>query len=387
MNESFSAEVASFIDKFESFKSRCYQRFVEHQADNCNERAVVIDELLNVQDDLERKVLECQRLKTQCDEAFEYIARVLTGSAHLLLKDKINIQDLGLVDGKHTLQWIVQDIYLQRRYHKCLRFKTVLHEGTAALVVQRERNTHGPLVRWPASHRKLDEIIFLPQHGPINRGSNANLASLGTSDWNALIELTSVLIDVVQSSDIELEQALANDFAEGLCQLKTHLDKFPSVLRFDRIYMVKITHQDAYWGVTLRLENLMQGEKYWDELTYSLSSVDHPGETAGQHPRIEFPKSASGFFDNWFIESADDRGERFELRFRIPNEMDLAVWRQISGLDQLRLISLLSILEVQLSELKDVDVNMDWSRWVALGITMREIISKNMIQSKIAVAG
>lgn len=379
ISENLEVEIDQLKKRFESIKTLCAEKIADHRSGHRIEREVVVNELLSVQEHLEKSLRECRQLNSQCDESFGYIAKILLENPSVLTSNRLKIRDLGAQANGHETQWEISDIYLQRRYHKILRFKTRLDNDGLVFIMQREKNTQGPLVKWPSTHKKLDELELSPVRGPINEGKNLNLASLGTTDWASLIELVSIIGNIVESDNLLFEKSFKDSLYVGLSDFKARLLNFPPVLRFDSISLAKILHQDSYWGVTLQLTNLMQGEKRWPTLIYSLASVDSSDKKLGENPRIELPKAASEFLDNWFIETADDRGERFELRFRRPNEMDMFVWRKLSEIDQLRLISLLSILEVQLSELREIDVNMDWERWMSLGTAMRDTIAGKMI--------
>nr|WP_314490249.1 hypothetical protein [uncultured Pseudomonas sp.] len=378
MSENLEAEIVQLKTKFESLKMRCTEKIADYRSRHCVEREVIIDELLTAQENFEKSLSDCRKLSNQSNEAFSYIAKLLLENPSVLTNGRLKVEDLGINAGARDLQWEINDVYLHRRYHKIIRFKIRLNDDHLTFILQRDKNTEGPLVRWPATHRKIDEIEFSPVRGPINKGKNLSLASLGTTDWSSLIELVSIVLNIARSNTLPLEKSVAALLEVGLNEFNAQLLNFPPVLRFDSIVPAKILHQDSYWGVTLRLRNLMQGDKHWPSLVYSLTSVDSSDKTRGENPRIELPKEASEFLENWFIETADDRGERFELRFRMPREMDMLVWQKLSETDQVRLISLLSILEVQLSELKEIDVNMDWGRWMALGTSMRDTIAERM---------
>jgi len=49
---------------------------------------------------------------------------------------------------------------------------------------------------------------------------------------------------------------------------------------------------------------------------------------------LEFPKLDVPVLGSWFVESTDDFGEKLELRYALPDSMDMQVWHSLSSADQ-----------------------------------------------------
>lgn len=115
------------------------------------------------------------------------------------------------------------------------------------------------------------------------------------------------------------------------------------------------------------------------QFNYRLSSVNSNSERFGQHPRLEFHEDAKGLFDNWFIESEDDRGPRLELRFSMPDLMDIGVWRRLSPNDQLLIAATISKLPEKISELLGGrDGDSDRSDWIHIAEMLKRTLRNSL---------
>ncbi len=97
------------------------------------------------------------------------------------------------------------------------------------------------------------------------------------------------------------------------------------------------------------------GERHWPTFEFRLSAANVKKGQFSYLPKLEFPLAAQGpqQFENWFEESDDDRGPKFELRFDIKNKaMDIGLWNALSATDQAQALSMCEQLPVLLQRLQ-----------------------------------
>jgi hypothetical protein len=89
----------------------------------------------------------------------------------------------------------------------------------------------------------------------------------------------------------------------------------------------------------------------------------------GQYPKLEFPEaSGRAAIAEWFDESYDDFGPKLELRFALPESMDMQVWDRLSVSDREFLEALVQQLPAFLSELEasGIKLKRSWQDWQQL---------------------
>lgn len=96
----------------------------------------------------------------------------------------------------------------------------------------------------------------------------------------------------------------------------------------------------------------------------------------GTQPKLELPSQESQLLQGWFEESRDDFGSKLELRFALPEDMDVGIWMRLPHQDQLLLQSLLCQLPVMLTRLEQQGhhTGRDWQDWHRLAADMRRIL-------------
>lgn len=150
------------------------------------------------------------------------------------------------------------------------------------------------------------------------------------------------------------------------------------MLRYDSVSLKSEQVNPDYEHLWLRLGNLSYAGLRWPEFEFRLSCASVSPKKFGTHPKLEFP-AVTGLapFETWFEESYDDFGAKLELRFALPNGMDLGVWQQVSNRDRrflhllaYRLPSMLATLEHAGTHIKR-----QWKDWLKLAEAIRQILA------------
>lgn len=109
---------------------------------------------------------------------------------------------------------------------------------------------------------------------------------------------------------------------------------------------------------------------------FRLSSANVSPESFGSQPKLEFPHLRHQLLQEWFQESEDAYGEKLELRFALPNDMDTAIWKRLAPHDQQLIQSLIQQLPEILSQLEQQGHNpgREWSEWLRMVQNMQRIL-------------
>lgn len=368
------SEIAAILKKIET---TCALRFQSLEDVHYDERTTLLGEIFKIQSALERSLENEKFLEGKLNTSLQFIDRLSAVVPHRWLGSMVTIEEVSTDHESETLQWHVSDVFIGGRFFDLLKFKTKTMNSTASIEFSRgaEQKDTALFTRWPAC---LGEGNRLTVTTPKSSARDKTLSSFGPSDWLLIQEIVCDLLRYIEHSDETGNNMLAKGLAPALQNLGKVISSHPPVLRFDHISLIELTHNGGYHGLKLKLENVVQSGTHWEVVEYTLSTVDEAGESFGSHPRIEFCRVAHPFLSGWYPEQIDDDGGRFELRFEAPTLMDIKVWNSLPDMDKIRLVSLLSSLDVQFAELESQHPHVDWGKWRELGTCMKNIIAKTM---------
>jgi hypothetical protein len=192
--------------------------------------------------------------------------------------------------------------------------------------------TAGLLRRWPSAAAGQPSLTVLPAAragGPLW----PQLQQIATSDWTLLQTLTSLLgralaapqmISAPKGFEPQALQA-------GLGQLAQALDSFAPTLRYDAVRLKREQVNPDYEHLWLGFDNLSLGSQRWAAFEFRLSCANVRPNHFGAHPKLEFPQAQGQTpLEAWFEESYDDFGPKMELRFAMPDAMDIGVWQRLT---------------------------------------------------------
>jgi hypothetical protein len=236
-------------------------------------------------------------------------------------------------------------------------------------------------LRWPKEMETL-EILPAPHADPARAQQRlATLASLATSDWYLVRQVVMLAQKTLEQHEM-IDPATRARYLHGLRTLAVVLDKLPNMLRFDRISLKNQHHTPDYDHLWIVLEGLAVDGKTYDSFEFRLACAN-TRPTFGVHPRLEFPPPQGATpWRNWFAESQDEFGQKCELRFALPNAMDLDVWQTL-GEDRQWLTQLIQALPFLIDCLAEEQV--EWKRpvsdWQALAQHIQAITKTHLAAS------
>lgn len=161
------------------------------------------------------------------------------------------------------------------------------------------------------------------------------------------------------------------------------LQAFPVMTRFDQIQIKQQQVSHEYEHIWFAIKGLNYQNQFYPDFEFRLASANVPLGHFGTYPRLEFPAlNTINPIKNWFAESQDHFGDKLELRFALPCDIDMSVWQQLTE-DRSFIIHLLQLLQTQLA-ISDIGVlenpNRSWQDWQTLIAQCLEIMQTYLDQ-------
>jgi len=281
---------------------------------------------------------------------------------------------------RSAITWRITNLSAASRTLPELHFKTVVERGVAGFVLTREPNTTGPLVRWPARAANRNEVALVPAGDRQHLEEQIEiLLDLATADWDFLKALVGVVRGALDSpTTVKLPKGRAESLRDGLAKLEKIIERFSATLRYDRVSLKREQVNADYEHLWLHLDNLAMGSRRWPQFEFRFSCANVTPESFGNHPKLEFPQElGKAPFENWFVESHDDFGAKLELRFALPESIDLAVWQRLSANDRVFLKALIARLPAILAALQADGVKLarPWKAWIVMAHAVQRVLA------------
>jgi hypothetical protein len=331
--------------------------------DAAEEADLLLAQLHQVQEELENYFLQHQAAQAECEALRARLGRWAGRFPNQCAWESLQTQASVDPDAQEIV--LLQTEYGDRLFPE-LRLKLHAAKNRLQLTLMRPAGGAAPWLKWPQFERPdgqwqaADELLIDPA---ARKGSAeaANLAALAPSDLKLLVALCESL----GAQD-------ATHWASQWQAMAQALRALPPRWRYDAIRLREEQQLPQYEHLWLRLDNAQWGDRHWPAFEFVLSS-HQPRSAKGSHlPKLEFPLSAEGTpkqFDNWFAESEDHKGPKFELRFEtLAPAMDMSCWNALSKTDQGQAMQIAIALPQMLQELQQagVGVSHPWSDWQTL---------------------
>jgi hypothetical protein len=291
-------------------------------------------------------------------------------------------------------RWRLQELVAGERVIPEFECMTMVLAGVPSLLFHcpDPSQAESPFLRWPLSAQGKGTLIIQPKikgSRSQNREQLEVLTNLASSDWPLVISVCSALIDYLQTAQGARIAIVPSPtfWIDHLKLLRSQLRQVPPVWRYDRVSLIRQLVEPRLERLCLRLENVEFGQRRWPEFEFRLTASEiKPGQFT-THPKLEFPLAKDGLkqFENWYPESADQFGTKFELRFATErSEMDMDVWNRLSRFDQQQLIAIVLALPnlLALLEQQGAHINRPWNDWRQLAAEIMRVIAHKLAQSR-----
>ncbi|MEE1918372.1 hypothetical protein V0R52_18440 [Pseudomonas asiatica] len=344
------------------------------------ENELLIKALHNTQEQLERVSIELYEKKCAIDALSSKLEKLYAKYPNYWEADSICHSIIEDKSGKRKITWTVSKTELSNKKYNSLKFETEVHNGITGIKFHKSCED----LDFFKNNPKASELNCLPVNGSYSIENNKFISSIGSSDWKAINDLISKLKAALINNEFpEIPKDLSQDISNGLGSLKHVFDNWPKIIRYDAIELIQHIHSTEYQALDLSISNLEIESVFVPKFSYRVSSVNEPGKNFGQFPRIEFDENSAVSFEKWFPETSDHRGNRLELRFADPDEMDISVWKKLSQRDQILIAANISILSDTLKKLKaKSNTELGWDAWVKLSEKLKKILAHALKSQK-----
>ncbi|MDF2096153.1 hypothetical protein [Aquibaculum arenosum] len=131
-----------------------------------------------------------------------------------------------------------------------------------------------------------------------------------------------------------------------------------------------------YEHLWIRLRKAQFANSSPNDWHFRISCANVSPHAFGREPKLEVPQQELQLLKGWFEEGRDDFGAKLELRFAIPDAMDLGVWIRLPRQDQHLIQSLVLQLPaiIESLEQKPTSFGRPAEDWKQLAESMRRIL-------------
>lgn len=330
--------------------------------DSQQENELLLLQLHQVQEELEHYFLAHQKLQQHSEEADARWQRMLKRNPAYSDYQAVQIQ--ASATGSEALSWQFEQLDLAGRELAQLNLNTRIERNMAVIELTRDGEDDAPLLTWPAMYADQHTLtLCAPGDSDTIEPDVQLLQSLTQSDWQLVQRLPRLLEQALGEGDLSADQQ--QRYRDALSKLQEALDNLPPTLRFDQVTLRNAQINPDYEHLWLDLEHAGWGNERREKWSLRLSCANVGPDQFGTHPKLEIPEQNGQWLESWFAESRDDYGPKWELRFAMPDAMDIGVWNKLSEHDQALMVSILRQLPTMLEHLQAQSVVLarDWQDW------------------------
>lgn len=354
--------------------------FVELQ-DSREEADLLLRQLHKVQEELEFYYLEYRAEKKRADTIESKWEKMLNKHPYYIDCDNIICQNSSDNQG---LFWSLENIEIFNRSIDFLQLETLLWQDKIIFRFVEKQDKDLPLLVWnPNSkdNQNNNEFIVCPLI------VNDAIQQLATTDIILLKNLSVLFFQQLQNNKdgIIVSNPNINLFINMFRQIPDFLDNvLPKTLRFDELYIKDYEELGEYENLTFHLTNISFANKLYKNFEFRLACANIQDNQFGTDPKLEFPEEFGKIIlENWFAESEDNYGSKLELRFAIPNAMDINVWDKLSQNDKNFIYNLVNLLPNRITQLPKINTNekmfsRSFDDWINLANTIKNILNTQL---------
>ncbi len=346
------------------------------------EAELILLQLHQVQEELEHYFLKYQDAKRELEDAELRWKRMLQRTPDYFDLESVEVQSIeGL--GVETLRWRMKGLEAAGRKLSELELTTFVVDGIAGLELPRKVGDRNIIQRWPAAVAS-DETLVVAWVGDTSANDELTetLRQLGRSDWDLIQVIIKAMITSLNTPGMlkHGNGVVAEKTPQALGALQSKLTELPTAFRFDELTLTREQVNHDYEHLWLNFRHVAIGDKRLFDFDFRISCANLRPGVFGKHPKLEFPEtSGRAAFSEWFDESYDDYGPKLELRFALPDAMDMEVWGRLSVSDREFLDELVRQMPVFLTELETSGVRLkrSWKDWQQLAHDVGRILSSS----------
>lgn len=350
------------------------------------ESELLLLQLHQVQEELEVYFLKYQETTKEVETAQTRWRRMLVRNPDYCDVESIAIEPVPK-DKTHRSIWTIKGLDAGGRHIPEISFATFIEKGIAGLEFSRADNGSGAFLRWPSTLAE-DKTLTIAMSGDVKASEKRALAVIGlaTSDWSLISVLINLLRKALSSASL-LKAPQDFDAAvliKALDKLDINLKALPEVLRYDKVKLKREQVNPDYEHLWFSFENMKASGQLIGDFEYRISCASVRPKKFGDHPKLEFPETCKTAIQSWFEESYDDYGAKLELRFALPESMDMEVWGKLTPHDQLFIRDLVGQLPFVIEDLRinDKTPRRGWEDWKVMIHQTQQVLTMRAEPSK-----
>jgi hypothetical protein len=364
---------AELIDAYAQYEQSTAQLkdSQEQLKDTQEEAELLLAQLHQVQEELENYFVKYQDSKQELGVADMRWKRMLQRVPDYFDIESVDVQRIEGVETE-TLRWRLKGLEAAGRKLSELELTSFIVGGIAGLEIPRRMGESKVIQRWPTVAAS-DDALVIAWMGDAQADDKLTetLRQLGRSDSDLIQVIITALITAINAPAMlkRGEGVVLDHTPQALSNLQSKLSQMPSVFRFDELTLMREQVNHDYEHLWLNFRHVAIGNKRLLDFDFRISCANLRPKVFGQYPKLEFPEtSGRAAFAEWFDESYDDFGPKLELRFALPESMDMQVWERLSSSDREFLEALVRQMPVFLSELEasGVKLKRGWDDWQEL---------------------
>lgn len=333
-----------------------------------DENALLLGNMHKIQEELENLYKRNVQLQAECSQRAKRWERVFARS-----KDLYDFDELVLERplDSNVVQWAIRNLSLGNKDIKIFEFTTCLREGYVGFgipVVREGDSLFASGVTGADNDHTIDLVPGLSGAYESSDPAFESFAALSPMQWR-MVRLLARILQSAQGKTLlkGLPDGLA--WQNGLDNTCCYIAQFPDCLRYGGVALRHEQINHDYEHLLIELSELEFDGQIFERFQFRLSSAEvRPGQF-GAYPKLEFPEASGSYpMDSWFPELEDDFGPKFELRFALPLDMDMAMLNRLSRHDQRFVSALIARLPSLIRDLesKDAEIYRLWSDWLSM---------------------
>lgn len=351
------------------------------------ENELLLLQLHQVQEELEIYFLKYQETAKEVERAQVRWRRILVRNPDYCDFESIEFEPVAQ-DKTQRANWKIKGMDAGGRHIPEISFVTFIEKGIAGFEFSREGSGTAGLLRWPVTLAE-DSTLSIAMSGDAKASEKRALSIIGlaTSDWSLIGVLISLLRRFLLSpSSLKATPNFdSTALIKALDQLEINLKQLPEVIRYDKVKLKREQVNPDYEHLWFSFENMTAFGKLIGDFEYRISCSNVQPKKFGNYPKLEFPEETCKIvIQSWFDESFDDYGAKLELRFALPNSMDIEVWSKLTSRDQTFVCDLIRQLPYVLEDLSisGNSVKRGWDDWKVLVSKTQRILNIRAEPSK-----
>lgn len=336
-------------------------------------------ELHNTQEQLEHALHINEVLELQLVEVEAKLKRMREAYPKYIDIGKATARVCTISDTGFIFDWLIESVVIDSFEVDNIYVRFDTSPGNERLIFPRflSDSASNSWIEWDSIPHVLESLTICSDQPILECRQGKNGKFLNATEWRTLIKILEILESLLKdrAEMLQLSETMIVSQTAAVETLTRASKRWPIMLRHDKCDLIGMDVRIGYQGLQFRITNASISSRAVPELVFTLATVDEVPSLFGTYPRLEIAKSSNTFLEGWFPESIDERGERWELRFAAPTEMDMNIWSRLSNNDQILMAGIIAELPaiVELAHSKNNHFNKHREEWQYLARSVRNI--------------